>query len=372
MANTDPPIVGRIRPRRDVIPEGGTPPVVPETTGTVPTGPSGTPIVTVGGGIEGKPAPETPAPVSPVVPIPPAPAPAPAPAPEVQGPPAEVMGPPDWWDAMPVSSRDDLIRQIEALQSNTGSLETQLAQARNTIASLQVQINGVSAQVAEPGPPGPQGEPGPRGPQGLQGPPGPAGRDGASGSLFTTTPEYANIVSRLNVTAGRDTDQDRAIQASATRIDALNQVVTGVRQALDTIASSVGGVMTIPGPPGPAGPKGDRGERGDVGPTGPAGPRGPAGPSVPPDQLVPAVTEALRGVTIPTGPAGPPGSPGPQGPAGPAGPPPSEDQIRGVVATFFAGVSDFLSNPTEYIWNVILKGIGSRLGALFDAVVGAL
>ena len=363
---------GIVRPRRDVIPEGGTPPVVPEVTGTVPTGPSGTPIVTVGGGIEGKPAPETPAPGGNVTGIPPAANPVVEKQPEVQGPPAEVMGPPDWWDAMPVSSRDDLIRQIESLQSNTGSLETQLAQARNTIASLQDQINGVSAQVGEPGPPGPQGEPGPRGPEGPRGMQGPPGRDGASGSLFTTTPEYANIVTRLNVTAGRDTDQDRAIQASATRIDALNQVVTGVRQALDTVASSVGGVMTIPGPPGPAGPKGDRGERGDVGPTGPAGPRGPAGPSVPPDQLVPAVTEALRGVTIPTGPAGPAGSPGPQGPAGPAGPPPSEDQIRGVVASVFAGVSDFLSNPTEYIWNVILKGIGSRLGALFDAVVGAL
>ena len=361
-----------LRPRRVTTPGEGEAGGVPPTPGTVPTGPSGTPIVTVGGGISGVPAPPTPVPVSPAVPIPPAPAPAPAPAPEVMGPPAEVMGPPDWWEAMPVSDRADLVRQLETLQAANGQLETALALARNTILDLQIRLDDVAATAGQVGPPGPQGAPGPPGERGPEGPAGPAGRDGRDGAEFSKTPDYANIISRLNVTASRDTDQDRAIQATAVRLDSVAGTVAGVRQALESVAGSIGGVMTIAGPPGPPGAKGDRGEAGPMGPAGPQGPQGRPGPAIASDQLVPAVEEALRGVTIPTGPAGPQGPAGSPGPAGPAGPPPSEDQIRGVVEKVFAGVSVFLSDPAEYIWQVILKGIGKRLGALFDAIVEAL
>ena len=368
--------VGRVRPRRETGGETGTGQelggVPLPTTGTVPTGPSGTPIVTVGGGIEGEPAPATPAPGGNVTGIPPAANPVVERQPEVQGPPAEVMGPPDWWEAMPVSDRADLVRQLETLQAANGQLETALAQARNTIGDLSARLDGVAATAGQVGPPGPEGAPGPPGERGPAGPAGPAGRDGRDGAEFSRTPDYANIISRLNVTASRDTDQDRAIQATAVRLDSVASTVAGVRQALESVAGSIGGVMTIAGPPGPPGAKGDRGEAGPMGPAGPQGPQGRPGPAIASDQLVPAVEEALRGVTIPTGPAGPQGPAGTPGPAGPAGPPPSEDQVRGVVEKVFAGVSVFLSDPAEYIWQVILKGIGKRLGALFDAIVEAL
>jgi len=38
------------------------------------------------------------------------------------------------------------------------------------------------------------------------------------------------------------------------------------------------------------------------------------------------------------------------------------------VATLFAGLSTFIANPTDYIWDVILKGIRTRANALFDAL----
>ena len=138
-----PPVV---RPRRVALPdEGGG---VPEAPGTVPTGPSGTPIVTVGGGIEGPPAPPTPAPVSPVIPVPPAPAPAPPepePAPGPQPGEAGFIGPLDWWLALPIETRDELERLITTLQASTGALETQLAAERNARQALEDRLASLSA-----------------------------------------------------------------------------------------------------------------------------------------------------------------------------------------------------------------------------------
>lgn len=354
-----------IQPRRVTVGEpgegGGTQP----GTGTVPTGPSGTPIVTVGGGISGTPAPSTPAPVSPVTPVPPAPPP-PSPTPSAPTP-APVIGPVDWWDAMPVGDRADLIRQIEALQSNTGRLETALALAGNRIAELDAALASVSAGVGQPGPPGPEGPPGPAGepgPPGRDGATGPAGRDG---SAFTATSQYNDIISRLQLTAQRDTDQDRAIASTATRLEGVASTVAGVRSAIETVTASVAGVMTVPGPPGPAGPTGPKGDRGDTGPVGPAGPQGPTGNVISPETLTIEVQRALRSVQLPAGPAGPPGAPGASGPPGPPGPAPTADDIRTALETISTGVSDFLSNPREYIWNTILAGVRARLSALFDA-----
>jgi hypothetical protein len=39
------------------------------------------------------------------------------------------------------------------------------------------------------------------------------------------------------------------------------------------------------------------------------------------------------------------------------------------VAKVFAGVSGFLSDPTDYIWDVIIKGIRKRFMALFEALL---
>jgi hypothetical protein len=269
---------------------------------------------------------------------------------------------------MPVNDRADLIRQIESLQGNTGRLETAIAVAANRIATLEADLAAVSATAGTPGPRGDVGPAGPigdTGPRGPEGPTGPAGRDG---SAFTATSQYADIISRLQVTALRDSDQDRAITATATRVDGLASTVAGVRTAIDTVASSVSGIMTVPGPPGPAGPTGPRGDRGDTGPPGPAGPTGPTGSAISAETLAIEVQRALRTVPLPAGVPGPAGAPGAPGPAGPPGPPVTEDQVRNVVQGVFAGVADLIADPTVYIWRVILDGVRERLNALFDAV----
>jgi hypothetical protein len=264
---------------------------------------------------------------------------------------------------MPVSDRADLIRQIESLQANTGALETTLALARNRIADLEMALATVQTTA---GPTGPTGETGPAGPVG------PAGRDGRDGALFTATPEYSNIISRLNITAARDMDQDRAINASAVRLDTVSTAVASIRTTIDSLITSVTGIVPIAGPAGPTGPKGDRGDRGDVGPTGPAGPAGPAGSAVSADGIEDAVTNYLRANPPRSGPVGPAGPAGAMGPAGPAGAEPSDAQIQRVVQTMFSGLSGFIANPTAYIWDIVLKGIPSRLGALFEAILDGL
>jgi hypothetical protein len=47
---------------------------------------------------------------------------------------------------------------------------------------------------------------------------------------------------------------------------------------------------------------------------------------------------------------------------------PTPDEVRGVVETVFAGLPGFLSSPADFIWQVILKGIRSRIVALFMAL----
>ena len=39
------------------------------------------------------------------------------------------------------------------------------------------------------------------------------------------------------------------------------------------------------------------------------------------------------------------------------------------MATLFAGLSTFVANPTDYIWDVIIKGIRKRAMALFEALL---
>jgi hypothetical protein len=269
---------------------------------------------------------------------------------------------------MPVNDRADLIRQIESLQGNTGRLETAIAVAANRIATLEADLAAVSATAGTPGPRGDVGPAGPTGDTGPRGPEGPTGPAGRDGSAFVGTAPYNDIISRLQLTALRDSDQDRAITATATRVDGLASTVAGVRTAIDTVASSVSGIMTVPGPPGPAGPTGPRGDRGDTGPMGPAGPTGPTGSAISADALAIEVQRAIRTVPLPAGVPGPAGAPGATGPAGPPGPPVTEEQVRGVVEGVFAGLAGLLADPTSYIWKVILDGIRERLTALFDAV----
>jgi hypothetical protein len=43
--------------------------------------------------------------------------------------------------------------------------------------------------------------------------------------------------------------------------------------------------------------------------------------------------------------------------------------VTGAVGTLFAGLSTFISDPTAYIWNVIIKGIRANFMALFEALL---
>jgi hypothetical protein len=43
--------------------------------------------------------------------------------------------------------------------------------------------------------------------------------------------------------------------------------------------------------------------------------------------------------------------------------------VQGVVATLFAGVSTFIANPADFIWDVILQGIRTRFMALLEALL---
>lgn len=108
-----------------------------------------------------------------------------------------------------------------------------------------------------------------------------------------------------------------------------------------------------------------RGPRGLQGTPGLKGDRGDPGPSLPPDQVSGAVARYLA-ANPPA--AGRDGRPGRDGTNGVDGRTPTTDEVRGVVETVFAGLPGFLSEPAEYIWQVILQGIRARFGALFDAV----
>ena len=359
---------GIVRPRRDVIPEGGTPPVVPEVTGTVPTGPSGTPIVTLGGGIEGKPAPETPAPGGNVTGIPSAANPVVDKQPEVQGPSAEVMGPPDWWDAMPVSSRDDLIRQIETLQFNTGQLENALAAERNARQALEGQLAGLR----------PQGEPqlaallaNPPWATPDQIPPIPP-----IPPDFRTTGEYGNLI-------GANVGQDQQLGRLRRDVDNVALGVGNAQADVGALRRVLEGISAnpnlVPIPPSAqmlsdsiaayfsldtnrAMLKGDRGLKGDKGDK---GEKGDTGPSLPVDQINGAINDYLRR-NPPL--AGRDGQPGKDGRNGVDGRTPTPDEVRGVVEEVLSGVRVFLSSPTDFIWDVILKGIRTRIIDLFIAL----
>ena len=108
--------------------------------------------------------------------------------------------------------------------------------------------------------------------------------------------------------------------------------------------------------------KGDRGLKGDKGDK---GEKGDTGPSLPVDQIDGAINDYLRR-NPPL--AGRDGQPGKDGKNGVDGRTPTPAEVRGVVEEVLSGVRVFLSSPADFIWDVILKGIRERIGALFDAV----
>ena len=374
VATPSTPSVGLVRVRRetggDIAGGGALEGAPPATVGTVPTGPSGTPIVTLGGGIEGKPAPATPAPGGNVTGRPPAANPVVEKQPEVQGPTAEVMGPPDWWDAMPVSSRDDLIRQIETLQFNTGQLENALAAERNA----RQELEGRLANLPQPGEPKldalvanpPWATP-------NQIPPIPP-----IPPDFRNTSEYGSLVAR-NV--GQDNDIariSRSLDNVALGVGNAQADIGAFRRTLEGIAANPTFVSVEPSAQrisdqiaswfSVAGNREQiRGPRGPQGLPGTNGKDGRDGAPVPAAQIDTAIADYFTKYP-PTTPLN--GKDGKDGKDGVDGRTPTPDEVRGVVEQVLSGVSDLVRDPTAYIWDVILKGVRERFQALFDAVLG--
>ena len=269
---------------------------------------------------------------------------------------------------MPITSQAQL-------ESEISELKGQLATASNLIQSIFADLGEIQNQTGPAGPQGAKGDTGAQGPkgdtgsQGSTGPTGPQGPQGTSGALFIGTPEFSALDRRVDTNTG-------AIAIANSRIDATNSSVTNLanrqttlQRSLEATAASVSGFMAIPGPAGSTGATGPSGPAGAVGPAGPAGAKGERGE--------PGPSTGTGGATVPgpAGPAGSPGSTGPAGPTGPSGPPGppgtgvTPEVVQGAVATLFAGLTTFIANPTDYIWDVILKGIRARFMALFEALL---
>lgn len=353
MVGDQPPADPVLRPRR-VADDGGTGTGGGTPGGTITPAPTTPPVVVItppssggssggdssgGGGSSGDSQPSTPAPV---------------------------VDTRDWWQKLSIETRAQL-EAIMTAQKNALDIANQVLQ--ETLGRLSALESKTVA-----GPPGAKGDTGAQGPKGDTGSQGPKGDTGAqgpqgtSGALFIGTPEFSALDKRIDTNAG-------AIAIANSRIDATNSSVTNLanrqntlQKSLEATAASVSGFMAIPGPSGPTGPTGPSGPAGPIGPAGPAGAKGEKGD--------PGPSTGTGGQTVIVQ-QGPPGSPGPTGPAGPTGPtgpagPPgagvTPELVQGAVATLFAGLSTFVANPSDYIWNVIILGIKARASALFDAL----
>jgi hypothetical protein len=51
---------------------------------------------------------------------------------------------------------------------------------------------------------------------------------------------------------------------------------------------------------------------------------------------------------------------------------PTDAQIQRVVETVFSGLSGFLANPTDYIWEAIINGTKARFRRLGNSVLESL
>jgi hypothetical protein len=365
-----PPVV---RPRRVALPdEGGG---VPEAPGTVPTGPSGTPIVTVGGGIEGPPAPPTPAPVSPVVPVPPAPAPAPPvpePAPGPQPGEAGFIGPLDWWLALPIETRDELERLITTLQASTGALETQLAAERNARQALEDRLASLSAPgeprldalLANPPWATPdQIPPIPPIPPDFRNTGDFAGLQGRDRTFERDIAQLRTALDNVALATGNTQADLRGLRGIITSISA-NPNLVPVPPSAQEVSNAIAAYLSVESNRAALrGPQGPAGKDGRDAPTLPA-------PSV--ETLRTLVGEAVAGMELPTGPRGPIGPAGPKGDPGPAGEPPSPDALARIIQDVLGPDLDALSRLPDAVWEAVLGGSRERLSRLWLATLEAL
>ena len=263
---------------------------------------------------------------------------------------------------MPITSQAQLESEIAELKSSLATANRLISEALNA---------GITGPIGPTGADGPRGYKGDTGATGPQGPAGPTGAKGDTGSRGDTGPTGATGPS------GTSPSEIAGLRQSITDIrrldDAQNSALASIQQAMEATAAAGGQFISTPGPRGATGATGAKGDTGSTGPKGDTGATGPAGPQG--IQGVPGTSGTIIGgggggvgATGPAGPAGRTGPAGPKGDTGPAGPAVTPAALQSIVATVFVGVSGFVSDPTTYIWDVIIKGIKARAGALFDAL----
>ena len=362
-------VTGTVRTRGFTIPEGGTPleppadfigpPAAPITS--IPSGVSGEPIVSIPGGpaifipsFPSAPAPSPGIPSLPVSPLPPtvpvptgqptpeptpAPAPQPVPVPETapapSPPPAPAPAPTPTVDLSPI------LAAIESLQGDISAISSRLDRlVANPPWATPSQIPELA-------------------------------------TAYTDTPEYRDQQSQIaRARASADSANSAALAAASIAQSAGNEA-RRLQRVIEGISANPN---LVPVPPSTAEVRavvdiaiaqlGDlQGLRGLQGLQGLPGIQGPPGPSLPASQVKDAIAALLPSIQLPDGPRGPIGPSGPGGPAGPPGPSVAPEVIEGAVATLFAGLTTFISNPTDFIWDVIIKGIRTRFMALFEALL---
>ena len=263
---------------------------------------------------------------------------------------------------MSIETRAQLEAEIAELKSSLATANRLIGEALDAGIAGPQGDTGSKGDTGDTGATGPQGGTGPTGPTGATGPTGPrgdTGPTGATGPSGTSPSEIAGLQQSIRDIRRLD--------------DAQNTALNTFQLAMEATAATGGQFISTPGPRGATGVTGDTGATGPTGSKGDTGATGAAGPQG--IQGVPGATGgtiggAAGGVGA-TGPAGPTGATGPAGatgPIGPAGASVTPEIVTGIVATVFAGVSGFLANPTDYIWNVIILGIKARAGALLDAL----
>ena len=256
-------------------------------------------------------------------------------------------------------------------------LEAEIAELKSSLATANRLISeALDAGIAGPqGDSGPQGDTGPQGDAGATGPAGPTGATGATGptgSRGDTGPTGATGPS--GTSPGEIAGLQQSIRDIRRLDDAQNNALNTIQLALEATAATGGQFISTPGPAGatgatgPAGATGPKGDSGSPGATGAAGPQGIQGVPGPAGGTIGGGAGGV-GATGPAGPSGPAGPTGPSGPPGPPGTGVTPEVVQGAVATLFAGLTTFISDPSAYIWDVIIKGIRARFMALFEALL---
>jgi len=196
-------------------------------------------------------------------------------------------------------------------------------------------------------------------------------------TAYTDTPEYRDQQSQIaRARASADSANAAALAATSIAQSAGNET-RRLQRVIETISASPN---LVPVPPTTDEVRavvdiaiaqlGDlRGDRGERGLQGLQGIQGPPGPSLPESQVRDAIAALLPSIQLPVGPRGPIGPRGPEGPEGPAGAGVAPGDIQNAVVAVFAREPRLISEPANFIWDVILKGSRDRLRTLANTLI---